>query len=268
MIKRLTIGSLMLMFVHTVAMSAGSERAKSVGTPVVERLKLVSHVYPPFSYKSNGIAEGALVRVMALICAEAKISCTTEMHSFQESMNLIASGDADVIFTLTVNEDPEDRNEKLLYASTPLTQSSYAFFVPYDSTWEWTGNSEDLNGFTLYAFGPSATSKVAEEAKPKSLVLSSSNVMAFQNMLLAPKGAKVAMVVNKDVGDFMLNYGSVRGPKYAGSFKNSYIGFGFSRKSKKLHLYPPLIKATNKLLADKTIARILTSNKPPLLPVK
>jgi ABC-type amino acid transport substrate-binding protein len=98
--------------------------------------------------------------------------------------------------------------------------------------------------------------------------MASSNIMAFQEMILSPRGAKVAVVVNRDAGDFMLTQGSIRGPKFAGEIKDSYIGFGFSRKSKNLHLYRPFLNAASKLLANKTIDKILTENKPPLLPVK
>jgi ABC-type amino acid transport substrate-binding protein len=264
MIKKLAVSGILLTIV-IAAVSAGKP-VKSKEPAPTESLKLVSHVYPPFSYKSNGVIDGALVKVMSAICSEAKISCTTEMHSFQESMQLVATGEADVIFTLTVNEDPEERNEKILYASTPIVRSSYAFFVPYDSRWTWDTGSDEISDFTIYSFGPSATSLVAQETKPKSVVLSSSNIMAFQNLIMSPKGTKVAVVVNKDAGDFMLSQGSIRGPKYAGSIKDAFIGFGFSRKSKNMHLYRPMLNATNKLLADKTISKILTANKPPLLP--
>jgi len=265
MTKQLTLCGLLLCIALT-AHSADRSPIKASVVPSVYSLRMVSHVYQPFVYKSNGVIAGALVKVMGAICAEAKVSCTTEMHSFEESMKLISSGEADVIFTLTVNEDPDERNEKIIYASMPLVRSSYAFFVPYDSNW--TGNLEDINEFTLYAFGPSATSLIAQETNPKSLVMATSNIMAFQNMLLAPRGDKVAVVVNKDTGFYMLTQGSVRGPKFAGIIKDSYLGFGFSRKSKNLHLYRPLLEATNKLLVNKTISKILTTNNPPLSPVE
>ena len=64
-------------------------------------LRLVTHVFPPFQYKANGVITGSMISVMQAICHKVKVPCTITMSSFQNSLALATSGEADIMFTVS-----------------------------------------------------------------------------------------------------------------------------------------------------------------------
>lgn len=233
-------------------------------------LDIAIHVFPPFQYKKNGETVGPFVKILNLICDDAKIKCNVEIGPYRDQYAKVVAGEADIIATFLIDKD-EERN-KLFILSPPIVDTKYSFFTTSTSTWTWTGNPRDLDGRTIGVYGPSGTSIIAKrlvDLNPSSsLVLEPTNLVAFQQLVIGKYGIKAAIVVNKDLGLAYLKNSNIYGPRLAGDITDVSFGLGFSRASKHVALAPIIMKSIDNLKNNGLIANALKENDPPLVPSK
>lgn len=242
---------------------------KSVPVSDALVLRVASHSFPPYQYKKNGKIEGPVPKIMAKVCARARISCVIEMGPYREAADMVAAGEADVIFTFLIEVADDERNANFL-SSPPIAIAHYSFFTSSTSNWKWTGNPADLEGRTIAAYGPSGTFLVASNVVAQNptavLVREDSNLKVFQNLVLGKYGQKAAIIANKEVGLSFLKNSNISGPKPVGDIMQANFGFGFSKKSPRLHYAEAMFKALNELKSEGEVARILTTADEPLVP--
>ena len=214
--------------------------AEKLPPPSVDRrpvLQVVTENFPPFQYELNGKIVGPMYDRVLAACAWANIRCVITMLPWKETLAKAESGEADVIFSILLGV--KEREEKF-YTSVTITPTAYSFFVASDSDWTWLGDTGDLEGMTIGTYGPSGTSIVATAAVAQSktarLVVERTNLTAFHNLIAGAYGPNAAVVVNRDVGRYLLAANNISGPKLAGTLKEVHFGIGFSRNSKKQEL--------------------------------
>jgi len=123
--------------------------------------------------------------------------------------------------------------EQAFLISDPIVKTAYSFFVSAESTWQFH-TQQDLNGMTLIAYGPSATSFAVQEAAQHTnavMQIELSMPRALQKLAGGRYGASSAVVMNRDVGQFLIKDEKISGVKLAGDLKPIDYCFAMSRKS-------------------------------------
>ena len=186
---------------------------------------------PPFIVGDDGQpAAGAMVEVMQRVCASAKRSCTFAVMPFRRSLAMAIEGN--VIDGIMPSVRIPEREQSFLI-SDPIVKTAYSFFVLVQSAWQFH-SSADLNDMTIIAYGPSATSIAVQDA-----VLNTNATMQIElNMPRAMEklaggryGVNSTVVMNRDVGLFLLRDQKISGVRLAGDLKPIEYSFALSRKS-------------------------------------
>lgn len=205
--------------------------------PVKPRLNIVTENFPPFQTLKNGTMTGPMLDYVKEACALAVLDCTITMMPWREALEQAETGKADAIFSILLGVK---EREDMFYTSQQVVRTAYSFFVASDSTWRWNGDNKILEGMTIGTYGPSGTSLMAQELLEQTddtrLVVERTNLTVFNNLVAGVYGPQSAVVVNKDVGLYLLSANSIVGPKLAGDLKTAFFGVGYSRKSLKPEL--------------------------------
>jgi len=226
-------------------------------------LKVAAHTFPPFQFKKNGKMVGPMVEVMEMVCERAQVRCDVTMDAFSVQYPKAVAGEYDVIYSFLLDPDPQRREEFLL--SPPVVNTAYSFFTVSTSKWTWTGDPKDLDGRTVGVYGPSGTAIIAKRVvgqnSTATLVIEPTNLVAFQQLVLGKYGEKAAIVVNRDVGLSLMKQYNIYGPRIAGDVEPPVtFGFGFSRKSDKVHFAPRMFEALKVLKAQGLVQQVLLQN--------
>ena len=216
--------------------------------PVKPRLNIVTENFPPFQTLKNGTMTGPMLDYVRKACDTAGLHCTITMLPWRDALAQAESGKADVIFSILLGAK---EREDMFFTSPPIMRTAYSFFVASDSRWVWTGDAKALEGMTIGTYGPSGTSLMARELLEQTdatrLVMERTNLTVFNNLISGVYGPNSAVVVNKDVGLYLLQTNNVVGPKLAGDLKPAFFGVGYSRKSAKPELRAQFMDALVKL---------------------
>lgn len=222
-------------------------------------LHFVTEPFPPFSYEEGGKAAGPMAEVIQAVCAEAKVSCTSEVMPWRRAIAEAEEGRVDGIFSILHGPD----REKKFFLSDPIISSAYSFFALKRSAW--TYNSvNDLSGLTIGVYGPSSTSRALDEliaatkdAKNIKVELELENFDAYKKLMVGMYGPKAVVVANRDVGLALLKGKNLAGIIPVGDVKQIAYCFGLSRQKSTAGQMEILNKALRKLAASGNIKVIL-----------
>lgn len=215
------------------------------------RLIVVTENFPPFQFERDGLIVGPMYDYVRKACDYAALECIISMLPWREALAQAESGRADVIFSILLGVR---EREDMFFTSPPVVHTTYSFFVASDSLWKWEGNTGQLEGMTIGTYGPSGTSLMARELLEQSdsarLVIERTNLTVFNNLIAGTYGPKAAVVVNKDVGLYLLAANNMVGPKLAGDLRSASFGVGYSRRSSKPELRTRFMSALPRYLVD------------------
>ena len=116
-------------------------------------MTFVMDPFPPFTYEENGVAAGPLSDVIRAVCEVIRARCRLETYPWRRALKMGEEGMVDGLYA--VADIPERKH--FFYVSPPIVESAYGIFVHESSTLDYQ-RPEDLAGYTVGAYGPSAAS--------------------------------------------------------------------------------------------------------------
>lgn len=208
---------------------AGLLLGLAAGGACAQTMEFVADPFPPFTYEENGTVGGPIADVVRAACALMRVPCELKVYPWRRAMGLIDQGLADGIFA--VARIPE--REKQFFLTDPIVESSYGVFVPTHSELAYK-SPQDLDGYTVAAYGPSAATEAIEEIAPQApsmrMVTDIDNMTVLKKLQAMRYGDKGAAVVNADVGLYMMQNEGIGGLRVAGTIKKVAYAIGLSRK--------------------------------------
>ena len=205
-----------------------------------ETLNFVLEPLPPFISDEHGRPAGPLPDIVNAACEAIKVTCVFTIMPWRRAYALAEGGKVDGIFVLV--RTPE--REASFYFSEPVMQATYAVFTRQASSLVYT-QPQDLDGYTVAAYGPSGTSKVAEDlahhAPHMRLEIEVDNVSVLRKLAGGRYGNRGVAVMNRDVGLYLIERDKVPGLKTVGDIKHNDYAIGLSRK----RVAPALVERFN-----------------------
>ncbi|SFN58101.1 polar amino acid transport system substrate-binding protein [Formivibrio citricus] len=187
----------------------------------------VTEPFHPYSYKENGKVAGPFADIVQAACDRLKVECTMEIFPWRRALRMAEEGQVSGLFG--VAKTPE--REKAFYLSEPILDTAYSFFAPVSSQFSYQ-RVEDLNGYTVGVYGPSATSKALENvAQGKTnIVIEVANLTAIKKLIGGRYGDKALVLVNREVGLSLLKEEKITNLKLVGDLQKIQFTIGLSRK--------------------------------------
>lgn len=111
-----------------------------------ETLRLVTLEYPPYIVSTPTRAEGMVADIVREAFARMKLPVVIEFYPWTRALAMLASGQADGLFTI---KRTPDREQTMLYPREPLLAQDYVFFVRKDSSLRFTGDFASLAGASV-----------------------------------------------------------------------------------------------------------------------
>ncbi len=132
---------------------------------------------------------------------------------------------------LPINDVPERR--QAFWLSPPIVHSAYAFFAPEGSPFTYA-KPADVTGRQIGAYGPSATSLVAEAIAKEGggrMVLELTNLTVLRKLAAGHYGPDGVGFANLEVGTYLLKSQRITGVKPAGVARAFDYTIGLSRRA-------------------------------------
>lgn len=192
-------------------------------------LHFTAQAWPPFVYLDHGKVAGPFPDIVYAACSALKITCTIEIYPWRRAYQLAADGGADGL--LAILSTPE--RSRVFYMSPPLMRSAYVLYAQQDSALHYT-TPTDVAGYTVGVYGPSGTSYAADElvhaATGAQLRIEIDNETALRKLRMGRYGSKAVVVMNEEVGAWMMQREGDAGLKQAGELRKIVYHLGLSRK--------------------------------------
>ncbi len=218
-------------------------------------MTIVMQSFPPFAINNNGIAEGMFPQVIDAVCASIRVECVQRIYPWRRALRMAETGEADGI--AAIQRLPE--REAFMTVSEPVVSSSYAVFTLVDSNLVFR-QSSDLEGYTVGAYGPSATSRVAEElvapARDTLLMLEIDNQTVLRKLSAQRYRPPAAVVLTAEVGTYLIKQENLNNIRIAGEIKRIEYSIGLSKKSNPLQTQQ-FLNALHELMRNGTIHSII-----------
>ncbi|MCG2583398.1 ABC transporter substrate-binding protein [Massilia sp. TS11] len=210
---------------------------------------------PPFVIDAGGKPAGPFPEIVNAACAQLKLRCVFEMLPWRRAYALAERGVVDGIFVLA--RTPE--REQVFHFTIPVVQSAYALFVRQHSSLHYR-QAGDLSGFTLAAYGPSSTSRAAQELArlvPDLHVEIEVDIPSVLRKLAAGRyGEQGAALINIDVGNYLVQRGYPGSLRVAGEVRKVGYGIALSRARQSTEQLERFNAALHELLRQGTIRSI------------
>ncbi len=130
--------------------------ALALTLPAVAQVRTMSFVmesFPPFIVDDQAQGSGPFPDIVRAVCESIKIECSFKLLPWRRAYAMAEAGTVDGIFVLARTAD----REQLFHYSVPVLQSSFVVFT-HDAALTYT-RPQDLNGYTVATYGPSAVSQ-------------------------------------------------------------------------------------------------------------
>jgi len=201
------------------------------GAPArAETLRFVMEPFPPFITDHNGRPAGPFPEVVVRACAKLRITCNLDLYPWRRAYEMAVDGAADGIVLLV--RLPEREHD--FHFVEPLFRSAYSIVVSRDDALSYR-SPRDLDGYVVAAYGPSATSRAAEElaagARIERLVVELDNRIVLRKVAAHRYGNRAVALVNRELGNAIIQEEGLRGIRMAGDFKPIDYTIAFSRRS-------------------------------------
>lgn len=203
--------------------------ALAFAQPVLAQTPSMSFVmenFPPFIQDDNGNGAGPFPEVVRAVCDAMKVKCTLKVLPWRRAYAMAVSGLADGIFVLARTP----AREQAFHFTDPVFQSSFAVFAR-QSAFNYT-QPDDLKGFTVATYGPSAVSmemQALAKTVPMHLEMEIDNQSVLRKLRAGRYPAPAVGVMNKEVGLYVIAQEKLTGLKVAGDLKPIAYGIGLSR---------------------------------------
>ena len=231
--------------------------AFSVTTAAAAELTFNTQDFPPFSYEANGVASGPMADVVRKVCEEMKISCSMTVLPWRRAQQEVEQGKINGMFPIGWNAE----RAKWLYASPPVLETEYGFFVRDDNPLTFKQNA-DVKGYTVGVFGPSNTAtaleKIKSEVQELTIDMTPDDLAAFKKLSL---GRVKAVFSNRDVGFDALRRLGIANVRYSGRQQTVKYFFGFSQKSTDKKLVDDFNATFRRLHKQGVIQQVLKTYK-------
>ncbi len=191
-------------------------------------MTFVMEDFPPFIVDNHGRGTGPFPEVVHAICASLNIQCTLRLLPWRRAYAMAEAGSVDGIFVLARTTE----REQWFFFTEPVFQSSFDVFVR-DSGFTYA-HPQDLSGFTVVTYGPSAVSKEMQDLSKTvpnmHLEMEVDNRMVLRKLRAGRYPEPAAAVMNREVGVQLIAEEKLTGIKIAGEYKPIAYGIGLSRK--------------------------------------
>lgn len=230
-----------------LALSAGA------GEPQV--YTFVMQPFPPITTGATGKPDGFFPEVLQAVCGAVKIQCRSMVYPWRRAYAMMTGGSADGMLMLLKTPD----RAAAFNMGPPVLQSAYVMYAAPGNQVRYKSPA-DLAGYTLAGYGPSGTSVATEELGrmvPNSRVeMEVDNQTALRKLRLGRYGSKAVVVINQELGRFLLNQEGDAGLRQIGELKRTEYYIGLSRTRMPPELAERFNQALRVLLRDGTIGAI------------
>ncbi len=185
--------------------------------------------FPPFiDDDDKGGGTGPFPDVVRAVCEATKIDCTLKLLPWRRGYAMAEAGTVDGIFVLARTAE----REKLFHFTDMVFQSSFVVMVR-ESAFTYS-QPQDLSGYTVVTYGPSAVSQAMQDLAsgvPRvRLELEVDNRTVLRKLLAGRYTQPAAAVINRDVALQLITEDKLAGLKIAGEYKPVSYAIGLSRK--------------------------------------
>jgi polar amino acid transport system substrate-binding protein len=194
-----------------------------------ETMHFVMEPLPPFIVEENGVPAGPFPEVVREACKALKFECTLAILPWRRALAMAEAGQADGIFVFV--RTPE--REKLFYFTEPILQTSYAIFARQSETLDYH-KPQDIDGYTVAAYGPSGISAAAEELAKQlprlRVIIEVDNLSVLRKLSAGRYGNHGVALVNREAGKYLIEREHLPGLKTVGEVRKIDYVIGLSRK--------------------------------------
>lgn len=177
-------------------------------------IRVVAALYEPFVYYENGKLTGFDIDLLDIICRSNKLSYTIRIVSFQEALNMLKDGKADVgIGAIYVTEE----RKKFINFTTPYLKTGLVYVIRAEADWD--GNlSNKKVGVKRLATGEALAKELSKKFEHLSVIPFNSTEDSIDALI----DGRVDVVIN----DY-LNTESHMHDRYRGKIKikKGFAGF-------------------------------------------
>jgi polar amino acid transport system substrate-binding protein len=193
-------------------------------------MSFVMQSFPPFAFEQDGKIQGPFPELVLEVCKAMNTSCKLAVYPWRRALRLAESGAVDGILVVQKLSERENR----FYLTEPVIRSSYGLYVPQDSSLH-DFSPVQLPGYTVAAYGPSATSQAANDVLKSSaaadLVMEIDNLTVLRKLAAQRYGAKGAAVVNVDVANYLIKQDKLAQVRLIGEIRQIEYVIGLSKRS-------------------------------------
>jgi polar amino acid transport system substrate-binding protein len=218
-----------MLFLLTLLPLAPCALGAAPGAGEPPALVFVMQPFPPYTATENGQPSGFFADVMHEVCNSMQARCRIEIYPWRRALAMTMGGGVDG--ALMVRKTPE--RLLALHFSPAIVQSSYVLYAQQQSTLRYAGPA-DLAGYTVAAYGPSGTSRAAEALVQKipgaRFQLEIDNQTALRKLRSGRYGKKAVVVINKDLGQYLLRQEGGAALKQIGELEPVEYYIALSRK--------------------------------------
>ncbi len=194
----------------------------------VQTMNFVMESFPPFIVDDQAQGTGPFPEIVRAVCESMKIECALKLLPWRRAYAMAESGAVDGIFVLARTVE----REKLFHFSDAVMQSSFVVFSR-DAAFTYA-RPQDLNGFTVATYGPSAVSQemvlLSKSLSTVRLEMEVDNRLVLRKLRAGRYVEPAVAVMNKDVGLQIIAEEKLTGLLVAGEYKQVAYSIGLSRK--------------------------------------
>jgi polar amino acid transport system substrate-binding protein len=193
--------------------------------------------------------------VVQAACQAIQVRCTVEIFPWRRALQMASDGEADGLLAILNTAE----RMRTFHMSGPLFNTAYVLYAQQDSLLR-DPSPAALAGYTVAAFGPSGTSivagKLADTIPNGRLQVEIDNETALRKLRMGRYGAKAVVVINEDVGIWLMRGEGDAGLKQVGELRKITYHIGMSRKPAGLQTRERFLAALDALVRDGTVHAI------------
>lgn len=218
-------------------------------------MNFVMQSFPPFAFEQDGKIQGPFPELVREVCKAMNTRCNLTVYPWRRALRLAENGAVDGILVVQKLR----QREHSFYLTEPLIHSSYGLYVSRNSDLQ-NFSPTQLAGYTIAAYGPSATSQAATDMMKSSaaleLVMEIDNLTVLRKLAAQRYGVKGAAVVNVDVANYLIRQDKLTHVRLVGEIRQIEYVIGLSRRSVSAQQAKRFDTALHQLIEDGTVKAI------------
>jgi polar amino acid transport system substrate-binding protein len=218
-------------------------------------MDFVMQSFPPFAFEQDGRIQGPFPELVLAVCKALDLRCTLTVYPWRRALRLAENGAVDGILVV----QKLSQRQHSFYLTEPVIRSSYGLYVSGNSGSQ-DFSATQLPGYTIAAYGPSATSQAARSILKSSsateLVMEIDNLTVLKKLAAQRYGAKGAAVVNVDVANYLIRQHRLTQLRLVGEVKQIEYAVGLSRRRVSEQQATRFSAMLHRLMEDGTVKTI------------